>query len=55
MNENASDKCKVLSVRVRYAFCFDDVPFQSTMTREQRKYSENKLVDVFNTLDGDLA
>lgn len=55
LNEVATDACKVLSVRIRYAFCFNDVPFQSAMTREQRKYSEEKLVTVFTKLSGELA
>lgn len=54
LNTFASDRCRVLSMRVRYAFCLSDSPFQSAMTPDQRKTSEQKIVHVLNTLQWDV-
>jgi protein-arginine kinase len=53
-NKNATNTCEVLSMRVRYAFCLDNTPFQSAMNRTERKEWEKMITDVLNTLDGDV-
>lgn len=54
LNEVATDTCKVESVRIRYAYCDNASPFQSAMTREQRKESESKIVNMFAWLNWEL-
>lgn len=55
LNAEQTEKVKVLSMRVRYAFCLDNLPFQSVMTRDQRKQGEGEIVNVLDKLEGDAA
>lgn len=50
LNAHATDSCKALSVRVRYAFALDNFPFQSAMTREQRKDAESAICAALDNL-----
>lgn len=51
LNQDATDTCKVISTRVRYAFCLDNMPFQSAMTRAHRKESEKLLQAALTSFD----
>lgn len=54
-NEAATEECKVLSMRVRYAFTLEDLPFQSIKTPAERKEAETQIMRTLDKLSGDVA